>query len=128
MNKILKLLVLFSLIALPLSGCIDKVTMDQNKMTYQPDNPRDCRMWLSGNAQVNGTNRNVGIGIKKNNTGRVISPMTVRAAVANQPYPFSLIAYLDDVEKDDYFEIFLTSSTNGDLVILQDLTWYFEAR
>lgn len=105
-----------------------KVTMDQNKMTYQPDNPRDCRMWLSGNAQVNGTNRNVGIGIKKNNTGRVISPMTVRAAVANQPYPFSLIAYLDDVEKDDYFEIFLTSSTNGDLVILQDLTWYFEAR
>lgn len=105
-----------------------KVTMDQNKMTYQPDNPRDCKIWLCGNAQVNQVNRNVGIGIKKNNTGYIISPMTVRCAAANQPYPFSLVVYLDDVAKDDYFEIFLTSSTNGDLVILQDLTWYFESR
>ena len=54
--------------------------------------------------------------------------MTVRCGSANQPYPFALVAYLDEVIKDDYFELFITSSNNGDQVIVQDLTWYFESR
>ena len=104
-----------------------KMKLDQNKMEYLSSRPADCRIWLSGNVQVNGVNRVVKVGIKQNNTGQIISPMSVRCAQSGQPYSFSLIAYLDDVGQDDYFEIFLTSSTNGDQVIIQDLNWYFEA-
>lgn len=105
-----------------------KMTLDQNQMKYQPDNPRDCVMWLSGNVQVGAVNRNVTMGIKKNGDDRILSPMTVRTSTASQPVPFSMVVYLDDVDKDDYFEIWLTSSTNGDQVIIQDLIWYFESR
>jgi len=105
-----------------------KATLDQNQIKYQPSNTIDCVTIICGNLQVNQVNRSVTIGVKKNNTGQIISPMTVRCGSANQPYPFSLVAYLDEVIKDDYFELFVTSSTNGDQVIVQDLTWYFESR
>lgn len=106
-----------------------KTTLDIGKITYQPDNPRDCRCWVGGNVQVNQVNRNVTLGIKKNNTGQIISPMTVRCSASGQPYAIPpIIAYLDDVESGDYFELFVTSSTNGDVVTLQDLNWYFESR
>lgn len=105
-----------------------KTTIADNKMTYEPDNRRDGVMWISGNVQANNVNRNVTVGIKKNNTGAIISPMTVRTITASQPYSFSLVAYLENINKDDYFELFLTSSTNGDEIIVQDLTWYFESR
>lgn len=104
-----------------------KIKLDQNKVEYLSSQPADCRMWISGNVQVNGTNRNVTIGILENGAGQILSPMTARCATANQPYPFSIVAYVDDVGQGDYFEIYLTSSTNGDQVIIQDLNWYFEA-
>ena len=105
-----------------------KITPDIGKVTYQPDFGLDGVSYVSGNIQVNQNNRNVTVGILKNNTGNIVSPMTVRCAVQNQPYPFSLIGYLDDVAKNDYYELFVTSSSDGDVVMLQDLTWYSEGR
>lgn len=107
-------------------GC--KTTFGHGKVQYQPDNPRDCVIWCGGNLQVNQVNRNVTIGFLKNGTGQIISPFTVRTTTADQPVSFPLVAYFNDVGEDDYFELYVTSSTNGDVVKLQDLTWYFESR
>jgi len=53
--------------------------------------------------------------------------MTTRCAASSQPYGFSIVAYLDDVDGADYFELFVTSSSNGDEVLIEDLNIYFEA-
>jgi len=107
-------------------GC--KIGFGFGKMIYQSEHSRDGVMWISGNVQVNQTNRNITLGLKKNNTGQIISPMTVRTSTSNQPVSFSLIAYLDDIEQNDYFEIFASSANAGDVITLQDLNWYFESR
>lgn len=104
-----------------------KFGADNNRLTYWPKYTTDVLMWLNFNVQVNQVNRNITVAIKKNNT-TIISPMTVRTSASGQPYAAGMVAYLEDVEEDDYFEIFVTSSTNGDQVIVQDLTWYAEAR
>jgi len=105
-----------------------KFTITDNKIIYQPSNHRDCMAWISGNIQTNGTNRIAKIGILKNGGGSIISPLSVRCSTANQPYSFSICAYIQDVGKNDYFEIYVTSSTNGDLVLLQDLTFMINSK
>lgn len=107
-------------------GC--KIGFGFGKMIYQSEHGKDGVMWISGNVQVNQINRNITLGLKKNNTGQIISPMTVRTSTSNQPVSFSLIAYLDDIEQNDYFEIFASSANAGDVITLQDLNWYFESR
>jgi len=60
--------------------------------------------------------------------GTLISPLTVRCAVSGQSYSYGLIAFLENVTENDYIEIFVTSTTNGDLATLQDLTIYAESK
>lgn len=105
-----------------------KFTVTDNKIVYQPRNKRDCMAWISGNIQTNGTNRIAKVGILKNGTGSIISQLAVRCATANQPYSFSICAYIEDVSQNDYYEIYVTSSTNGDLVLLQDLTFMVNSK
>lgn len=104
-----------------------KFKVENNKITYWSKYVTDVIMWLNFNVQVNQNNRNVTVAIRKNNTTNY-SPMTVRIPTANQPFASGLIAYLEDVNENDYFEIFVTSSSNNDQVILQDLTWYSQTR
>jgi hypothetical protein len=104
-----------------------KWTMADNQYTYQPRNSSDVPVWVAGNVQVNGTNKNVDICIRKNNETNY-STLTVRCAVANQPYAFSLCAYIPDMAETDYIEIWATSSTNGDIIILQDLSMYADSK
>jgi len=105
-----------------------KITVDLNKATYQPSYSRDGTIYVSGNLSAGAVNRNVNVGIMKNGTGTIISPFTVRTITANQPYGFSLIAYIEDIEKDDFFEIWLTSSNNGDVITVQDLNAFLDTR
>jgi len=105
-----------------------KWTLGNNKYTYQPQNRSDVPVWIAGVVSTNGTNKNVDIAIRKHGIATQISPVTVRCAVASQPYSFGLIAYAQDMGAGDYIEIFLTSSTNGDLVTIQDLTLYADAK
>lgn len=106
-----------------------KMTIANNKATYQSTHPDDLVMWISGNVSANNKNRNVIACIVKNGVDTTqYGLFTVRTATANQPYGFSFSVYLQDVTKDDFFEIYLTSSTNGDVLTVQDVTWYIEAR
>lgn len=114
-----------------------KWTLADNKFTYQPTNSKDVKIWISGNVQVNQNSRTVDIAIVKNagcgtspvlvNNVCLYSPMSCRLPSQNVPYPFSIVAYVPDVVLNDYFELWVTSSSSGDVVIVQDLTIYVEA-
>lgn len=42
-----------------------KIALDNNKMTFLSDHPRDGMMWVAGNLSVNQTNRNITVGMRK---------------------------------------------------------------
>ena len=114
-----------------------KFTLAANKATYLSSNSRDCWIWLSGNVQVNQNGRTVDIAIVVNaaggaspvlyNTPGVYSPSSTRCQSQNVPYPFAIVTYIPALTANDYVEIWVTSSTNGDVVILQDLTLGIQA-
>lgn len=107
---------------------ICKWGITNNKITFLPTHKKDGMMWISGNLSINNTNRNANVGIKKNGTGSIISPFTIRTSVANQPYPFAINIYMSSITQGDYYELFVTSSTNGDIVTLSDLTLLIDTR
>lgn len=104
-----------------------KWKLENNKATYLPVNHSDIPLWLNGVISTNGTNRNVTICIRKNNTTNY-SPVTVRCPVQDQPYSFGLVAYIEDIGPTDYLEIFITSTSNGDIVNLKDFTIYTDSK
>ena len=106
-----------------------KYTLANNKFTYQPTYPSDQIVWLSGNVQVNQNSRTVDVCLVKNGDSTVqYSPMSVRvpAVGANQPISFSSCVYLPDLAPGDYISVYVTSSTNGDVVTVQDLTVFIK--
>ncbi len=103
----------------------NKFTLADNKATMQSGYTYDVSIFLSGNAKVNANNKTVTVAIKENNT-TLYSPMNIRCATSNQAYPYTLIAVINDVSVGDYYEIFVTSSTDGNEVILEDIQWIIE--
>jgi len=102
-----------------------KWTIVSNKITYQPTNKRNGMFNVSGNLSVNSNNQNISIAIVKNGNSAVrYGETTLRVTTQDQPYQFSFIAYLADVQPGDYFEIFYSnSSSGGKIVTIQDIQW-----
>lgn len=108
---------------------VTKVKYGANKITSLGKKPYDGVLFISGNLSVNQNGDTTNIGIMKNNNGRIISPFSVRTTTSGQPYPFSLVVYLEDVALNDFFEIWVADITSaGKTVIISDLTVYFTAR
>ncbi len=103
-----------------------KLTISDNKITYQPTNRRDALFTVSGNLSVNSSSQNISIGIVKNGNSSVrYGETTLRVTTSDQPFQFSFIAYLPDVSAGDYFEIYYSNaSSNGKVVKIQDIQWY----
>lgn len=57
--------------------------------------------------------------------GNLMGVLSIRTATTNQPYPFSLNCYLEDMIKDGYSEIYVTSNNGGDAVTITDVNWLF---
>lgn len=96
-------------------------TIDGEDNTYLP-------RWVGFNymnISVNGANRVITVGIVKNGvTTTRLGETTLRTVTANQPYQYSTTIYVQNVVKDDYFELFVSSATNGDVVNFQDVNIY----
>ena len=60
--------------------------------------------------------------------GEIISPMNVRCTTSGIAYPFSIVAYIEDVSLNDYYDLYATSSTNGDVITLSEINWLFDTR
>ena len=106
-----------------------KCTIANNRITYQPDNARDGWAIITGDLSVANTNRVITIAIYKNGiTGTRYGDTDLRVTVANQPFQFSTVIYVPDMNKDDYLEVFASSKNNGDVVTFQDIQWFFDSQ
>jgi hypothetical protein len=102
-----------------------KWTIANNRITYQPVNKRDGWAIITGNISVNNSNRVITIAVYKNGTsGTRYGDTDLRITAANQPFQFSTVIYVPDMQKNDYLELFVTSSSGGDVVTFQDIQWF----
>lgn len=101
-----------------------KWTISNNRITYQPTNRRNGYFTIAGNLSVNNSNRVISIGVVKNGaTGVRYGETTLRIVTSNQPFQFSFVVYVEDIAPGDYFEIYHTSASNGDVIKIQDIQW-----
>lgn len=100
-------------------------SINNNRITYLPVTSRHMAIFISGNVLVNGSNRVITVGIVKNGNSSVrYGETTLRVTVANQPFQFSTVIYLEDVMQNDYYELFCSSANSGDILNFQDINWY----
>jgi hypothetical protein len=100
-----------------------------NRLTYQPNNARDGWAIITGNIKVNQTNRTITIGICKDGVAtNQFGATDIRIVTANQPYQFSTVIYITDLVKNQYLELYCTSSNSGDLITFQDVQWFINTQ
>lgn len=111
------------------SSYTTKWTIANNRITYQPNNTRDVMMWISVNVISTSANRNIDIAIVKNNNVGLglFGQMTVRITAANEAFAVSTCVYLSDVTANDFFEIWVTNSGTGNVVV-QDVAWLTDSK
>lgn len=106
------------------SSYTTKWTVDNNKITYQTDYLLAAWAIITGNITVDDNNLRVTIAIVKNGaTGTRFGETDLRIVTANQPFQFSTVIYIPDMAKNDYLELYVTSSQNGDIIRFQDVQW-----
>jgi hypothetical protein len=106
-----------------------KWTVNDNKITYQPANRRNGWMMISGNLSCNNANRTVSICIVKNGISTTrYGETTLRITTGSQPFQFSTMVYVSDIGPGDYFEVYATSNSSGDVLNFQDVLWLTNAQ
>ena len=107
------------------SSYTTKWIVNNNKITYQTDYLLDAWAIITGNITVDDNNLRVTIAIVKNGvTSTRYGETDLRIVTANQPFQFSTVIYIPDMAKDDYLELYVTSSQNGDIIRFQDVQWF----
>lgn len=107
------------------SSYTTKWTINNNRITYQSDYVSDAWAIITGNLTVDDNNLRVTIAIVKNgDTGTRYGETDLRTVTANQPFQFSTVIYIPEMAKDDYLELYVTSSQNGDIIRFQDVQWF----
>jgi hypothetical protein len=102
-----------------------KWIVNNNRITYQTDYLLDAWAIITGNITSNNSNVRITIAIVKNGvTGTRYGETDLRIVTANQPFQFSTVIYIPDMRKNDYLELYVTSSQNGDIIRFQDVQWY----
>ncbi len=102
-----------------------KWNVNNNRITYQTDYLLDAWAIITGNLTSTNSNVRITIGIVKNGvTSTRYGETDLRIVTANQPFQFSTVIYIPDMRKNDYLELYTTSSQTGDIVRFQDVQWY----
>jgi hypothetical protein len=104
------------------STIANNVAITGNKITKLTTKTRNLYFMISGNVQVSGNNRNITIGLVKNGgTTYRYGESTLRITAANQAFQFSTVILVENVAKNDYFELYASSTNGGDILIFQDV-------
>jgi len=102
-----------------------KWVANNNRITYQTDYLLDAWAIITGNITSNNSNVRITIAMVKNGvTGTRYGETDLRIVTANQPFQFSTVIYIPDMAKNDYLELYVTSSQNGDIIRFQDVQWF----
>jgi hypothetical protein len=111
------------------SSLTSKWTIANNRITFQPTNRRDGSIIISGGLSVNGFSRTISIAIVKNGiTTTRYGETSLRITTANQPFQFSSVIQLTDIGPGDYFELYCNSLNSGDIVTIQDIQLFVNAK
>lgn len=106
-----------------------KFTINNNLFTYQPSNSKDLIVHVAGNVSVNNSNRVITVGIVKNGvTTTRYGETSLRITTANQPFQFSTVIFLEDVQEGDFFELHCSSINSGDIARFQDVNILVESK
>ncbi len=102
-----------------------KFSVANNRLTYQSDHGSDVMMWISGNIYIStsGT-KEIQLAIVKNGTPTTVYGLCqVSLDVNARMFSFSTCVYLDDIDKGNFFEVWIKNLTNGDDPVIADLNW-----
>jgi hypothetical protein len=111
------------------SSYTTKWGIGNNKATYLSSHVRDVTMIISLNMSTSTQLAEIRIGVvKNNNTGTVYGRMGITLDVNNRAFSVSTNVYLEEVVKDDYFEIFLYAVGANETVTITDVAWLITAR
>lgn len=82
-------------------------------------------MNISINVQVaNNGSRRVDVGIVKNGSSATVYGMnSVHVDISNRVFSTSCVAFLQGVQKDDYFEIWIRSTTTEATMLVGGVSW-----
>jgi hypothetical protein len=95
-----------------------------NRITFQPTNKRDALIIIAGNLSCNNTNKTISLGLVKNGvTATRYGETTLRTANGGTASQFSTVIYVTDISPTDYFEIFCSTTTGGDIITMLDINW-----
>jgi hypothetical protein len=107
------------------SSYTSKWIVNNNRITYQTNYVLDAWAIITGNITANNSNVRITIAIVKNGVATTRYGETdLRIVTANQPFQFSTVIYIPDMRKNDYLELYTTSSQSGDIIRFQDVQWY----
>lgn len=100
-----------------------------NRIQFLSDFKRDAKVFISGNLSVASANRTISIALVKNGVSTTqYGETTLRITTGNQPFQFSTVIYLQNISKNDYFEVWCRSTSFNDLVTFQDIQWLTETK
>jgi hypothetical protein len=100
-----------------------------NRIQFLSDFKRDAKVFISGNLSVASANRTISIALVKNGVSTTqYGETTLRITTGNQPFQFSTVIYLQNISKNDYFEVWCRSTSSNDLVTFQDIQWLTETK
>ncbi len=103
--------------------------INNNQFKYLPLNTRDIFIILCGNISVNGSNRTINLGMVKNGvTTTRYGETTLRTGSSNQAYQYSTTVYIQNVLRNDTFELYVNSTTTGDIVTFQDVNIFVNSQ
>ncbi len=106
-----------------------KWSVSDNRITFLSQNKRDGYAIISGDLSITHNNRTVSIAIVKNGvSANVNGETTLRVTTANQPFQFSTVIYLQNINKNDYFELWFKTENNDEIVNFQDIQWFTETK
>ncbi|HBS88959.1 MAG: hypothetical protein A2W91_05900 [Bacteroidetes bacterium GWF2_38_335] len=102
-----------------------KFGVSNNKLTYLTSNSMDVVMNITGNVICTNTNKVFSVAVVKNgNPALRYGEITVKITSASYPYQWATNVYIPDAVAGDYYEVWITSTTDNDIYILQDVQWF----
>lgn len=104
--------------------------VENNKITFLPSNPRDARLIITGNIIDNASKKaTITIGLVKNgNTSVIYGATVIYLPQVGDPYQFATVITLQNINKNDYFELYGKTDNFSDNISITDLQWLTETK
>lgn len=99
--------------------------LDGNKLTYTAQNKYNGVMNISGNAVGYNDSEIFSVAVVKNgNIDDRFGEISVKDITRNNSFHWFTTIFLESMNKDDYYEIWITSNSDNDVYTLQDVQWF----